>query len=56
MLSQQLDLLDGLVKISKQCTGQLHLIGEASNAVTISHGEHHGFNSFSGVAQDVAVL
>jgi hypothetical protein len=35
---------------------QLHLIGEAPNVVTISCGHHHGFSSFSGVAQEVAVL
>jgi hypothetical protein len=56
MFSQQLGLLDGLIKISNPCTGQLYLIGKASNAVTTFCGQHHGFNSFSGAAQKVAVL
>jgi hypothetical protein len=56
MLSQQLDLLDGLINISNQCMGQLHLVGEASNAVATFRGQHHGFSSFSGMAREVAVL
>jgi hypothetical protein len=35
---------------------QLHLVGEAPNAVAISHGQHHGFSFFSGMAREVAVL
>jgi hypothetical protein len=27
MLSQQLDQLDGLIKISNKCMSQLHLVG-----------------------------
>jgi hypothetical protein len=53
MFSQQLGLLDGLIKISNPCTG---LIGKASNAVTTFCGQHHGFNSFSGTARKVVVL
>jgi hypothetical protein len=56
MLSQQLDLLDGLIKISNQCMSQLHLVGEASNEVAISRRHHHGFSSFSGTAREVALL
>jgi hypothetical protein len=56
MLSEQLDLLDVLVKISDQSMSQLHLVGEAPNVVAISRGHHHDFSSFSGVAREVAVL
>jgi hypothetical protein len=55
MLSKQLDL-DGLVKISNQCMGQLHFISEASNVVVISRVQHHDCSSFSGLAWEVAVL
>jgi hypothetical protein len=56
MLAQQLDFLDGLVKISNQGLGQLHLVGKASNAVMISHRQHHNFSSCTGSAREVAVL
>jgi hypothetical protein len=55
MLTQQLDLLDGLIKISNQSTSQLHLIGEAPNTVMISCGQNRGFNSSMGSAQEVVV-
>jgi hypothetical protein len=56
MLSLQLDLLDGLVKISDQSTSQLHLVGEAPYVVMVSRGHHHNFSSFKGMALEVAVL
>jgi hypothetical protein len=56
MLSKQLDLLDGLVKISDQSMSQLHLVGEAPNVVTIPQGHHHGFSSFLDAAREVVVL
>jgi hypothetical protein len=56
MFSQQLDLFDEFIKISDQGTSQLHLVDEAPNVVVISHGHHHGFNSFSDAAQELAVL
>jgi hypothetical protein len=55
MLSQQLDLLDDFIRTLDQGTSQFHLISEASHAVVISSGQHHGFRSF-GSAQEVAVL
>jgi hypothetical protein len=56
MLSYQLDLLDGLIKISNQSMSQLHLVGEAPNVVTISYGDHHGFSSFLGIGREGVVL
>jgi hypothetical protein len=56
MLSEQVDLLDGLVKISNQSSSQLHLIGETPDVVTISNGHHDSFSSFSGAAWEVVVL
>jgi hypothetical protein len=56
MLSKQVDLLDGLVKISDQSSSQLHLIGKAPDVVTISYGHHDSFSAFSGAAWEVTVL
>jgi hypothetical protein len=56
MLSQQVDLLDGLVEISNQSSSQLHLIGEAPDVVMISCGHHDSISSFSGMAWEVVVL
>jgi hypothetical protein len=56
MLAQQLHLLDSLIQILNKCTSQLHLVGEAPNAVAISHRHHHGFSYFSGTTHEVAVL
>jgi hypothetical protein len=49
------NLLNDLIKISDQSTSQLPLVGEAPDVVTVSHGHHHNFNSFSGTAQEVVV-
>jgi hypothetical protein len=56
MITQQLDIHDGLIEVSNQCTGQLYLVGKASNVVTTFRGQHHGFSSFSGSAREVAVV
>jgi hypothetical protein len=56
MLTQKLQLLDNLIKISNQGMGQLHLVSKASNEVAISHGQHHNFSSFTGSTQEVTVL
>jgi hypothetical protein len=55
MLSKQVDLLDGLIKILNQSSSQLHLIGEALDVVMISCGHHDSFSSL-GAAWEVAVL
>jgi hypothetical protein len=56
MVAKMLDFPHGLVKISDQSSGQLHLIGKASYVVTISRGQHHIIDSFSGSAQKVVAL
>jgi hypothetical protein len=55
MVAKLLDFLHGLVEISNQSMGQLHLVGKASNAIVTFHGQHHSFNS-SGSAREVTVL
>jgi hypothetical protein len=56
MLTQQLDLLDGLIKILDQGMSRLHLVSKAPNVVAISYGQYHGFSSSMGSAQEVVVL
>jgi hypothetical protein len=56
MFAQQLDLHDGLIKISNQSTGQLYMVEKASNSVATFLGQHHSFRSFSGSARGVVVL
>jgi hypothetical protein len=56
MFTQLSNLIYVLVEISDQSTGQLHLLGKASNAVMTFYGQHHSFSSFTGSAQEVAIL
>jgi hypothetical protein len=56
MVAKMLDFPHGLVKISDQSSGQLHMIGKASYVVTIPHGQHHNISSFLGSARKVVVL
>jgi hypothetical protein len=56
MFTQLLDLLNGLVEVSNQSMGQLHLVGKASNAVMIHRRQHRSFNSLTCSTQEVVVL
>jgi hypothetical protein len=56
MLTQLFDLLHSIIKISDQSTGQLHLVGKASDVVMIFCEQHHIIASFTSSAQKVAIL
>jgi hypothetical protein len=56
MVAKLLDFLHGLVEISGQGTGQIHLISEASYVVMTFSGQYHNISSIVGLAQKVSIL